>query len=46
MFFGFLSEFLLDFNSVAGDVFAALTEEEPSENANGTTEDEERNFGR
>ena len=31
-FLGFFSEFLLDVDGVAGDVFAALAEEEPDEN--------------
>ena len=38
---GFFSEFLFDVDGVAGDVFAALAEEEPDEDENRTAEDEE-----
>lgn len=33
-FLGFFGEFLFDVDSVAGDVFAALAEEEPDEDEN------------
>ena len=39
--FGFFGEFLFDIDGVAGDVFAALAEEEPDEHEDGTTEGEE-----
>ena len=38
-FLGFFGEFLLDIDGVAGDVFAALAEEEPDKHEDRTTED-------
>ena len=43
---GFFGEFLFDVDGVAGDVFAALAEEEPDEDENRTAEDEEAVFDR
>lgn len=39
-----MSKLFLDIHSIAGDVFAALTEKEPNENINGAAEDKEGDF--
>ena len=43
---GFFGELLLDIDGVAGDVFAALAEEEPDKHEDRTTEDKEAVFDR
>ena len=45
-FLGFFGEFLLDIDGVAGNVFAALAEEEPDKHEDRTAEDKEAVFDR
>lgn len=44
--FGFFGEFLLDVDGVAGNIFAALAEEEPDGNEDGAAKGEETVFDR